>query len=66
MNETENRTAYLVEYSEAKGFFSPYVAKPKEYWSKKTLASRLNSSKYSVHSAVMVIIEDPQTVVIDE
>lgn len=58
MNNTENRLAYYVEFSFKDGVFSPFGDENKEYWTKRTLVKRLNSLKYCIHSARMVVVED--------
>lgn len=58
MNNKENRIAYYVEFSSKNGVFSSFSEENKEYWTAKTLAKRLNSLKYCVHSARMVVVED--------
>lgn len=67
MNNTENRLAYYVEYSVKDGVFSPYGEMKKEFWTQRTLAKRLNSLLFCVHSARMVVVEDLSAqIVVDE
>lgn len=63
MQLKDKTIAYLVEYSKCNSVFSEYGDTSKEYWSKETLAKRLLDFHYSVHSAVMVIIDEDTEIV---
>lgn len=59
----ENRIAYRVEYAKCKSVFSEYGDTTKENWSKEVLAKRLLDFRYSIHSAVMIIVDKDTEIV---
>ena len=59
----KNKIAYRVEYSKCKSVLSEYGDTTKEIWSKAVLAKRLLDFHYSVHSAVMIIVDEDTAIV---
>lgn len=57
---------FLVNYRECSIIFGSYGDVKEEYWSRKTLAKRLNSFKYIINSAKSAIVDVAETVIIDE